>query len=143
MFYQGTRARHSGDTSPQILWFSYGFFLDPMVFLWFSNGFPMVFQWFSYGFPSPETLWGHSAKEILWFSYGFYVLRHFGDTVPRKSYGFPMVFQWFSYGFLCPETFWRHFGDTLETQTIPPILKTCFFLGNRYDYFFKAKSLNF
>ena len=33
------------------LWFSHGFpmvYGFPMVFLWFSNGFPMGFPWFSY-----------------------------------------------------------------------------------------------
>ena len=61
---------------------TYHFAGFPMVFLWFSNGFPMVpmvFQWFPYGFP----------MVFLWFPYGF----------PWFSNGFPMVFLWFSNGF--------------------------------------------
>ena len=66
------------------LWFSCGF---PMVFL-LNHHFPMVFLWFSpfsYGFP----------MVFLWFSpfsYGFPIKSPF-------SYHFPMVFLWFSYGF--------------------------------------------
>ena len=61
---------------PSFWWFlgfrnhpQYGF---PMVFLWFSSGFPLV----SYGFP----------LVFLWF--------------PMVFLWFPMVFLWFSYGFL-------------------------------------------
>ena len=35
-----------------------------------SHGFPMVFLWFSYGFPSSSTV-------FLWFSYGFLIFLRF------------------------------------------------------------------
>ena len=59
------------------LWFSYGF----PIFLWFSYGFPMVFR-FSYGFPMVFLWFSDFPMVFLWFSCGF-----------------PMVFLWFSYGF--------------------------------------------
>ena len=51
-----------------------------------SYSFPMVFLWFSYGFPRVFLL------VFLWFSmvcYGFL----------GRSYGFPIVVLWFSYWF--------------------------------------------
>merc|ERR1712173_154138 len=86
-------------------------FVFPMVFLWFSygfpNGFPMVFRWFSYGF----------SMVFLWFSFGFPMVLLALDPSGASgragppgaggrrrsfflgfSYGFPLVFLWFSFG---------------------------------------------
>ena len=74
--------------------FSYAFPMFSCAFLWFSYGFPMVFLWFSYVFLWFSYGFPMFSYGFLWFSYGF-------PVVFLCFLCFPMVFLWFSYVFLC------------------------------------------
>ena len=110
----------------------------PMVFLWFSYGFP-VFLWFSYGFP--VFLWFSYGFPVFRFSYGFPMVFRFSGfpmvflwfsgfpMVFLWFSGFPMVFLWFSYGFPTflsmdpPEAMAAMAAPTASTVTLPQVLE--------------------
>ena len=60
----------------------------PMVFPWFSHGFPIFLSFLS-GFPMVFPWFSHFPIGFVWFSHGF-------PMVFPCSYRFCLVFPWFS-----------------------------------------------